>query len=414
MFRALLQPYWQLDRRLWLLTLARCVNVMGFSVVMPFMALYLLEQRGLMAKTYGALYFAAGIIAAFSQAQAGAMADAKGRKKVIVHSLCWRALNMLGLGAAVSYHAPLWVIGLLILSNGYLRARVEPAVSAAVTDLTSPEHRVAAFGLQRVGINLGWALGPALGGMFVKGTYGLMFCFAAPLLLVAAYAASKVGDAHRPLPATRTSEAVAFQWDVWPTVWANRPFFWYLVLTFFASILTAQMFATMSIYARLVRGLDERSVGLLYTVNGLLVVVLQAPGVMLIRKYGPRVTLFVGPLLFSIGFFAYGYATAFASFALVTAILTFGEVLFSPAQNDMAAELGDKTRLGRSFGLFGFASSLGTSLGPLFGGTVFDTCKGKPVLLWSIIGGAMGLLTLCFTAFSRTYVARPLRDSPTA
>src|SRR4051812_25021322 len=132
MLPATLVSYTQLDYRLWLLALCRAVNVMGFSLVMPFMAMYLVEQRGVMGTTYGALFFAAGLMASFSQAQAGDKADRVGRSRVVVEALVLRALNMIALGIAVMYNAPIFVLGILILLNGILRARVEPAVSAAV------------------------------------------------------------------------------------------------------------------------------------------------------------------------------------------------------------------------------------------------------------------------------------------
>jgi len=87
--------------------------------------------------------------------------------------------------------------------------------------------------------------------------------------------------------------------------------------------LTTQMFATMSVYARL-----------------------------------------------ALGFFRYGFAATFIQMALVTAVLAFGEVLFAPAQNDMAAEL--------------------------------DVFRAQPLLLWSSIGGAMAVLTLAYAIFARS------------
>ena len=48
--------------------------------------------------------------------------------------------------------------------------------------------------MQRIGINVGWAAGPALGGAFAHESYGLMFFASVPLLLLAAWATRRVGE----------------------------------------------------------------------------------------------------------------------------------------------------------------------------------------------------------------------------
>ncbi|MCC6808318.1 MAG: MFS transporter [Deltaproteobacteria bacterium] len=407
MLSALLKPYLALDRRVYALAVARAINVMGFSVAMPFMAIYLVEQRGQPASVYGAIFFAAGIIAALSQAEAGDAADRLGRRRVMVRALALRAVNMVALGAAVYWHGPLWLLAGLILMNGLLRARMEPAAAAAISDLTTPEDRIAAYGLLRMGVNVGWALGPALGGIFVGTSYALAFAVSAPLLLVAAYAAGRVEDAPRAVQsAAKDSLSVA---SLRQTVRDYPAFAVFVCIVFFASLFTTQMFATMSVYARVTLGLDTGHIGLLYTVNGLLVVALQLPAVALIRRFGSRVTLLGGPLVFALGYLGYGYVHTFAGMASCVALLTLGEVLFAPAQNDMAADLGDPKRLGRAFGLFGFMSSLGVSFGPLLGGALFDAFHTAPRVLWAIIAGGMASVALLFGVFLRR---APLKSRP--
>jgi len=66
---------------------------------------------------------------------------------------------MVALGTAVLLDASIFVLGGLVVMNGILRSLFDPAAAAAVSELAPPERRAAAFGLQRIGINLGWALG---------------------------------------------------------------------------------------------------------------------------------------------------------------------------------------------------------------------------------------------------------------
>jgi MFS family permease len=391
--------YLSLDRRVYSLAVARAINVMGFSVAMPFMAIYLVEQRGLPATWYGTVFFGAGLVAAVSQAEAGDAADRLGRRRVMVRALVLRAINMLGLGAAVFWNGPLWLLGALILTNGYLRARMEPAASAAIADLTAPHERIAAYGLVRMGVNVGWALGPALGGLFAGASYALAFAVAAPLLFLAAWAVNRVHDT----PAQQRSddrEKLTLA-AIGQTVRDYPRFAAFVGIVFFASLLTSQMFATMSIFTRVSLKMPPGEIGLLYTVNGLLVVLLQLPAVALIRRFGSQVTLVFGPLLFALGYLGYGFAGGFFDMALCISVLTLGEVLFAPAQNDMAVELSDPKRVGRAFGLFGFMSSLGVSFAPMLGGVLFDALHDRPRVLWGSISAAMTVIAAAFFVFER-------------
>ncbi|MBI4508024.1 MAG: MFS transporter [Deltaproteobacteria bacterium] len=400
--RPLFASYLSLDGRIWVLAVARMINTMGFSLVMPFMTMYLVESRHLAGKVYGAMYLAMGIVAAMSQAVSGELADRFGRRRVMVSALCLRALNMAALGMAVLHVAPVHVLGILLVINGFLRAQFEPAASAQVTDLSPAGSRVAAFGLQRIGINVGWAIGPALGGALAHYSYGGMFLVAAVVTFLAAAAVFRVKDvtsASRPGTEPITKGA-------WRRALAENPaFFLYLTLVLLGSIMTVQLYSTMSVYARTELQLSRAEIGSLYFVNGVLVVCFQAPAVALIQRFGARMSLLMGPALYTMAYVGMGFAESFRAMALSIAILTAGEVVFSPALSDMAAHLGDPQKMGRAFGLFGLMQQLGLSLGPYVGGVVYDRYRHEHVLMWSVIAAGMSIVGLGYAAFVRRFRA---------
>jgi MFS family permease len=400
----LFAPYRVLDRRIFLLALTRCINTMGFSLVMPFMAMYLVKERGVLARTSGLVYLVAGVAAAASQGFAGELADRVGRRRVMALALALRAVNMVILGVAVTEHASIHVLGLLIVTNGMLRSMFEPAAGAAVTDLAPEEHRVAAFGLQRIGINFGWSLGPMLGGALASIGYGHLFFFSAPALVAAAAVAARIDDRPRarlPSRAERPGPRALIE-----ALRGNRPFFVCLVLVFFGSMLTTQLFATLSTYLGAELGWKESRIGLVYTVNGVLVVLFQVPAVALIRRGGARVALVAGPTMYTLAYLVLGLSPSFWWIAACVAFLTFGEVVFSPALSDMAVFLGDPARHGRSFGLFGLMQTLGISLGPLLGGVIFDALRHHHAAMWAVLAVLMSFVALGYRAFSARYAPR--------
>lgn len=395
----LLTPFLALDRRVWLIALARLINTMGFSLVLPFIAMHLVEDRGASGAAFGAIYLLSGVFSAVGQGVAGELSDRIGRRSVMITGLASRTFNMVALGFAVLYAAPIWVLGSLVVLNGFLRAQFEPAAGAAVTELSPPHLRVAAFGLQRIGINLGWAVGPAIGGFLSTHSYGTMFFVAAPATLIAILAVLPLGkDAkktRRP-PRERLSFSQAAE-----ALREHRVFASYLILVLVGSVLTVQIFSTLSVYASTQLGMTKFEIGLLYTVNGVMVVAMQVPAVGFARWWGMRRALVFGVFLYAVGYVIFGVSSGFGQLAVGMAILTTGEVIFAPALSDTAATLGDPERMGRAFGLFGLVQSLGLSLGPLVGGLAFDGLRHEPMGLWGAMAVGMLALGVAYSIFGR-------------
>jgi MFS family permease len=396
---SILAPYRGLPRRVWAIAGLRAINTFGFSMVMPFMAMYLVTERDLPAKVGGTMYLLAGLAAAFSQGIAGELADRLGRRRLMAGALALRAANMIALGLAVHGHASIHALGALIVVNGVLRASFEPAAQAALVDAVDEQNRVAAFGLQRMGVNLGWAMGPALGGAFAHGGgYGLLFFVSAPVLVGASLWASRLSDVPRPVPAA----SLRWRRDVVRKALRQYPaFFVCLGFALVGATLTNQLFSTLTIFLRAELGWSEGGIGSIYTINGILVILLQVPAVALIERGGARVALVAGPLLYALAFVGFGLSTGYGAFAACIAVLTLGEILYSPALSDLAAHLGDPQRMGRAFGLFGLAQTLGVSMGPLVGGAVFDALREHQLTMWLVFAGGMVLLAAGYAVFLR-------------
>ena len=98
--RALFQE----DRRLLHLFIGRMLASTGFSIVIPFLSLYLHGERGVPMSLVGGLFFVAALTGAMGQIVGGELTDRLGRKVVLVGTQFTRAASFLGLGAAVLLH----------------------------------------------------------------------------------------------------------------------------------------------------------------------------------------------------------------------------------------------------------------------------------------------------------------------
>src|SRR5215468_2249638 len=198
-----------LDRRVWQMAFARAVNTMGLSLVISFLGIYIVETRGYPAWMYGVIALCANFGQSLSSAWAGNLSDRIGRRPLITTALFVRAFFIALLGTQVLLDAPLWTLGANMVVTSTLRGCFEPVAYALVADVVRDDQRVEAFGIQRMGTNVGWAVGPALGGaLTLVMPYGAVFYFAAAGLIITGFVTLRVEDpAGRAAPAAPPSGA---------------------------------------------------------------------------------------------------------------------------------------------------------------------------------------------------------------
>ncbi len=386
----------ELDRRVWRMAIARAVNTAGMSLVMSFLGIYVVHDRGYPAWLYGLCALAANLAQSMTNAWAGELSDRIGRRALITGSLVIRAAVIALLGVQILLEAPLWSLALNFVASSALRGCFEPVAYALVSDVVTPHQRIAAFGMQRMGTNLGWALGPGIGGLLALYLdYGAIFFVAAAGLLLAAWTTTGV-------PESRTSghEVKASLREAFAAALRSPATIALLVASFLFSLVHTQMFSTFSIYLAERIGLSKRDIGLVYMVNGGGVLLVQLAAIRLIHRIGVSRALVGAGVLFILGFFAVGLVEGIASAIAAVAIITAAEVVFAPAHQTAAAETGDADRRGRTFGIVGFCQVLGVAFAPLLGGTLYDVTGEHHVVMWGVIAGVAAVNVVVLTIFA--------------
>jgi MFS family permease len=400
----------KLDRRVWQMAFARSVNTVGLSLVMSFLAIYVVQTRGYPAWVYGLIALVANLGQSLSNAWAGILSDRIGRRPLITTALFVRAAFIALLGTLIILDASLWMLGITMVITSTLRGCFEPVAYALVADVVTDDQRVAAFGIQRMGTNLGWAIGPALGGVLtLVMPYGAVFYLASAGLVIAGLVTLRIED-----PVRHVAQLAAPKDDLRQALregLTDRVMRMLLLGTFLCALLETQMFSTFSIYMTDKIHLTTADVGLLYACNGLGVLLLQVPALAVVRRFGIRTMLPWSSLFDAIGFALIGLAAGFYGGLASILVLTCAEVLFDPAQQTAIAEVADPARRGRAFGVVGFSSMVGIAFAPLLGGVLLDSVGDHHVLMWLLIATIGGGQTLCFIAFVRRRPAAP-RGTP--
>jgi len=130
-------------------------------MALPFLALYLAEHLKYSAQVAGFAITAYGFGSLIVAPLAGRLADHWGGFRVMRMSLFLSGLLLFLLPLAKT--APL-VFPLIVLW-GMAADAIRPASLSALTRLTNPEQRKIAIALNRLAINLGMSIGPAVGGL---------------------------------------------------------------------------------------------------------------------------------------------------------------------------------------------------------------------------------------------------------
>jgi len=393
----------QLDRRVWQMAFARAVNTMGLSLVMTFLGVYVVETRGYPAWLYGLIALVANLGQSVASAWAGNLSDRIGRRRIVTGSLFIRSVFIAAMGTQILLHAPLWSLALNMVVTSSLRGCFEPVAYALVSDVVRDDQRIAAFGLQRMGTNLGWAVGPALGGtLSLVISYGAVFYIAAAGMIAAAIVTMFVVDP--PCASPQKSD------DVVGALHAGLrdPVLRLLMLgTFLAALLMTQMYSTFAIFLTDELALTKADVGVLYTLNGLGVLLLQLPAVVLVQRAGIGRVLPWASLFDALGFALVGLATGLPGVAVAMIVMTSSEVMFAPAHQTAIAQVADPARRGRTYGVVGFAQTAGVAAAPLLGGSLLDTIGSHHVAVWAAIATIGIAQAWTFMAFVARVSSRP-------
>jgi MFS family permease len=367
------------DRRVWILFAGMALNQFGMSIVMPFVSIYLFVYQGMPATLVGFAMFFSTFMGALFQFIGGEACDRFGRRPVFVAGLLLLIVSFLLLGWAVSIKAPyLYYLAFLSLTRIAV-GLFKPLPNIIAADIVPPGQRMEAFGFLRIATNIGFATGPAVGGLMALLSYSSMFYLTAAtstcyLIIVLLF----IND-------TRTCKREAGPQPQVSTIIDDRPFMVFAVLTFAVAIVYSQMYSPLSMYSGLV-GLTEPEVGLLFAINGLMVVLAQYFVTLVTDRYRMTLSMGFGTLLYAIGFSLAAVSHNFFMLAACIFIITMGELCYQPPLITLTTNLSSGSSRGRYLGFSGLMSTMGFAIGPLAGGFLLDFFKDSPWVVWVVVG----------------------------
>lgn len=383
-----------MDRNVWIRVIGETITSSAMMMLMPFFALYLEGKVDSMLKV-GLIMSISPIASLFGSMAGGRLADLYGRKRMMVFSTLASSTILFSFALVEGYTAFLILSILLGISNSFF----DPAASAMVADVTTPEERTEAYGLLRVGSNFGTVIGPLLGSSIVFFSKDSLFYIAATALSL--YSIAQLLLLKETLPTGNIKSEEKLQpklplKKVVNIIISDKLLLFYVTTGIIISMGFSQIEGMLPLYFKQsfqAHFGDWTPYPFLMSINGLLVVLLQFPISSYLANRSIGKTMFYGTVLFGLGILSIGFAPPILlSFELgkwvilfILAIIfiyyTFGEMIMSPVQMTFVANIAPENLRATYMAVGSMKWTIGGFLGPLLGGFLFDLKLG----LWLFI-----------------------------
>jgi predicted MFS family arabinose efflux permease len=364
------------------------VNRSG-TMVVPFMTIYLTSpSMGYTIGQAGVVISMFGLGAVTGAYLGGKLTDRIGFYPVQLITLLGGGVMFIVLGQMKTFSLICLFTFLLSLVNEAFR----PANSTAIVAYSKEENRTRSYALNRLAINLGWAFGSALGGFLAAINYELLFWVDG---LTNITAALLMWYFLRPSKQVTILKKKTIS-DPRHSAYRDKVYLWFIFFTILYASCFFQSFTIVRAYYKIGLNFNERFIGLLGAVNGLMITVIEM--VMVYQLEGRRsglvyiargITL-VGISLVMMNIFHMNHFMAL----VMMVVLTMGEMLSLPFMNSFWTSRSADHNRGQYAALYTIAWSIAQTCGPLLGAQIAEYASYN--LLWWILGGICFLTSIGF------------------
>jgi predicted MFS family arabinose efflux permease len=381
--------YLGLSPATWWLALVIFVNRAG-TMVMPFMTVYLREQKHYSIAQAGWEIALFGTGAIFGNLLGGKLTDRIGFSQVQFWSLLINGLLFIVLGRMQTF----WQIGMCMFIIGVVGEAFRPANATAIAFYSLPENRTRSYSLNRLAINLGFSIGPAVGGLisfqYLFWMDGLTCILASIFLRIA-------------LPPVKIERKEKQKEQAGTSVWRDKVYLRFSFFVFLSGVCFLQVFSLLPIFYKEHLYLSKPVIGILLGLNGFIIVLTEMVLVFQLEgKRSPVKYISLGALLMGVSYFILNLPLPGLTLAVCAMlIITVGEMLMFPFINAFWISRSNEYNRGQYASLYSMAFACANIVAPTFGSQVVQHFNYQ--ILWYSIFALSAVASIGFRSFNKYY-----------
>jgi predicted MFS family arabinose efflux permease len=322
-------------------------------MVLPFLSLYLVNEKGFSLPDVGLIMTCYGLGSVAGTWVGGKLTDSIGFYKVITISLFLGGIGFVFfqyLDTFYSICAGMFV--LIFIADSY-----RPAIFVACDAYSKPSNVTRGIALIRLAINLGFSIGPVIGGLIIaRINYASLFwidgltCVIAAVMLFVLLKPKKITG-------VKPEKAIVKE-GISP--YRNSTYLLLIVIMVLSGIMFIQYFSVLPIYYEKAHFLSEDLIGLLLFINGIIIVFVEMPLVGWLEriKVSKTMATFWGMVFLALSFIVLNISDWSGVLVIGMILMTIGEMIESPFSNALALEMSPKGRKGSYMGLYSMSFSV--------------------------------------------------------
>ena len=341
-----------LSKEVWWLALITFINRAG-TMVLPFLSLYLIEDLKFSLAQVGTIMVFFGVGSVIGSWLGGKLTDIIGFYPVMFWSLLITGFLFIGLQYVTTFYG----FALAMFFTMLVADTFRPAIFVSLKAYSKPENQTRSLTLIRLAINLGFSFGPFLGGLIIATLYypGLFWvdgitCIIA-ILLMRIVLKKKEAVLNKNLDKSESNDISIFK---------DKSYLIFLGVVFLMGFVFLQLFTTMPLYYKASHGLNEVEIGLLMSINGMLIFILEMPLIHKIEKstLNKLKVITWSLVLFALSFFVLNLSNWVGILIISMVLITFGEMFAFPFTNNFAMNRAPSGKEGKYLAMYTMAFSM--------------------------------------------------------
>jgi DHA1 family tetracycline resistance protein-like MFS transporter len=381
----------------YLVLLTVFIDLLGFGIIIPLLPFYAQHFGaaptviGLLSSSYSFMQF---LFVPFW----GRLSDRIGRRPIILMSVTGSFVSYLIFGFADS----LTVLFISRMLAGFMGANISTA-QAYIADSTSFEERAKYMGLIGAAFGVGFMLGPFIGGVMSKISYGAPGFFASGLSLINAVLAFFMLPESNKDKSAPARKLKLLNFAAIRDAFHKRGIGALVLVFFFYTVAFSILYVAFPLFSERVLKYDAAQNGYFFAYVGLIAVIIQG-GVIgrLAKKFGEKPLVVTGLVSFFAALILVPITHGLGTLIILATLLAIGSAFITPSLTSLISKYAGAGEQGGTLGVSQSFSSLGRVIGPFLGGLII----GAVGLAWPFYTGGIMILIAIVLALRVPSISR--------